>query len=319
MNSIRIRVSLRSLTLCTALLCLTFTAFAQRTSRPARPLNRGAGIPQDILDQYEAREFNGMPYRFLLPEDYDPAQKYPLILSLHGGAGRGNDNESQMRHWTENFTNAAWRAKYPCIVIAPQSDDYWSITGDALPEFTDAELAKFPEAWQSRLREGTLPTEPVKDGSLTKAFALIDKICEDYNIDEKRIYVLGHSGGAFGTWNALWAAPERFAAAIPSAGGMVPWKDPTKFKDVPIWTFHGDADKLVSVDYTRAIYARIKEVGGNLKYSELKNVLHNASKWAFSLEDQKSARGYSTQYASEQCDKTPLVWEWLFAQKLKSP
>lgn len=309
--------TMRTLTLCPALSCLAFTALAQRAPKPARPLNRGAGIPRKILDQYEAREFNGMPYRFLLPEDYDPAQKYPLILSLHGGAGRGNDNESQMRHWTENFTNAAWRTKYPCVVIAPQSKDFWSITGDGTPTFTDAELAELPEVWQSFLKGRSLPTEPVKDGSLTKAFALTDRICEDYNIDKKRIYVLGHSGGGFGTWHALWAAPERFAAAIPSAGGMVPWKDPAKFKDVPIWTFHGNADKVVPVDFTRTIYARIKEVGGNMKYSELKKVGHNASNWAFSLEDEKGAKGYSTQCASERCDRTALVWEWLFAQELK--
>ena len=52
--------------------------------------------------------------------------------------------------------------------------------------------------------------------------------------------LLGHSMGGFGTWNAIWHAPERFAAAIPSAGGLPPWRDPARFKDVPVWgTVHG--------------------------------------------------------------------------------
>ena len=63
-------------------------------------------------------------------------------------------------------------------------------------------------------------------------------------------------------------APDRFAAAIPSAGGLGPWYDVRRIADVPIWTFHDDAE-----------------------------------------------RGFVTHYASDRCDKTADVWEWLFAQK----
>ena len=31
-----------------------------------------------------------LPYRLLLPKHYDPAQTYPVILYLHGAAGRGD-------------------------------------------------------------------------------------------------------------------------------------------------------------------------------------------------------------------------------------
>ena len=39
-----------------------------------------------------------LPYRLLLPENYNPAKKYPLILFLHGAGERGNDNELQLVH-----------------------------------------------------------------------------------------------------------------------------------------------------------------------------------------------------------------------------
>ncbi len=34
-----------------------------------------------------------MPYRLLLPDNYDTEKKYPLVFFLHGAGERGNDNE----------------------------------------------------------------------------------------------------------------------------------------------------------------------------------------------------------------------------------
>ncbi len=39
-----------------------------------------------------------LPYRILLPLNYDASKKYPLILVLHGAGERGNDNEAQLVH-----------------------------------------------------------------------------------------------------------------------------------------------------------------------------------------------------------------------------
>jgi len=281
-----------------------------------RELNRGAGVPQKIVEAYEARVFYGMPYRLLLPADYEPTKKYPLILNLHGGAGVGDDNESNLRNWSAEFVDAAWRAKYPCIVVAPQAAADWSVTGEIVPELTAALKKTYSEAWQARLRERNYPPGQITNGPLTKAFALLDHLAEEYAADTNRVYVLGHSMGGAGSWNAVWAAPERFAAAIPSAGGLLPWKDPAKFRHVPIWAFHGASDPVVPTDFSREIFARMKEVGGNLKYTELKDVKHNTSQYAFSYEGDEPEKGYVTQYSSEKCDKTANVWDWLFAQRL---
>ena len=34
-----------------------------------------------------------LPYRLLLPKNYDASRSYPLILFLHGSGERGNDND----------------------------------------------------------------------------------------------------------------------------------------------------------------------------------------------------------------------------------
>ena len=92
--------------LLTLLLTASISLSAQNRSG-----NKGAGIPPEVLNAYDALEFMGMPYRFLLPDNYDSKKQYPLILNLHGGGGVGNDNESQMRNWTEVFVDQAWRKK----------------------------------------------------------------------------------------------------------------------------------------------------------------------------------------------------------------
>ena len=290
----------------------TSIAFAQNQNR-----NKGAGIPHEALNAYQALDFEGMPYRFLLPENYDSKKNYPLILNLHGRGGIGDDNETQMRNWTELFVDKAWRKKYPCIVVAPQSLDSWSLFNERIPELTSDEIASFGPSWKKRFDSGRYPTTTVSTGSLSMAFLLVDKISRDYSVDTKRIYVMGHSMGGAGSWNAIWAAPERFAAAIPSAGGIGPWKDKSRFKNVPIWTFHGDADPTVPFSFSSEIFDAMKEDGGNMKFTVLKDVKHNASNYAFYYKGDDQEKGYITHESSDRCDPTPNVWDWLFKQKLK--
>ena len=69
-----------------------------------------------------------MPYRILLPLNYDGSQKYPLILFLHGSGERGRDNESQLVHGSMLFLRDSIRENYPAIVVFPQcrNESYWS-------------------------------------------------------------------------------------------------------------------------------------------------------------------------------------------------
>lgn len=267
------KTTMRTFTLCIALFGLTFNALTAQW-------NRGADVPQEVLEQYEALNFDGMPYRFLLPEGYTPSERYPLLVSMHGGSGVGDDNESQILHWTANFVNDTWRSDFKCVIICPQSANGWH--------------------------------KPTADKDTV--FALIDNICQNYSIDENRIYTIGHSGGAFGIWQMLAMNPDRFAGAICSAGGT-DTQDCSLYKDVPIWNFHGDADKTIPVSYSRAIFEEMVRIGGNLKYSEIPGKGHGLSWTSFALEGTKNDGPYPTQFASAQVDRTTSrQWDWLFSQ-----
>ena len=63
---------------------------------------------------------------------------------------------------------------------------------------------------------------------------------------------------------------------------------------IAIWIFHGDKDKTVPTDYSRAMVDAIKIAGGSPKYTEYEGVGHNS---------------WSKAYASLE------TWKWLFKQK----
>lgn len=154
-------------------------------------------------------------------------------------------------------------------------------------------------------------------GVLHKVFELLDALQKEFPIDPDRVYVLGHSMGGFGAFECLAIQPNRFAAAVASAGGLSPWHDPAKFTHVPIWAFHGERDTTVPIGLSRTVFERMKRSNGNMKFTPLAGVGHGASVFAFSYTGDRPGDGFKTQYSSSRCDRTPSVWDWLFRQRRK--
>ncbi|MCP5120158.1 MAG: hypothetical protein GY953_55890, partial [bacterium] len=257
-----------------------------------RKINRGSSLRDKTLaDAYEKHEHRGMPYRLMKPLDVKPGQRYPLIVSLHGAGGVGNDNVSNLRQWNGVMAAPEWRNKYPCFVLVPQS---------------------LPGAmWGPKPSRPELANLYLKD-MLPLIFEVILQLQEEFPIDANRVYALGSSMGGSGTWNIIAAAPEKFAAAIPVCGGRFPEAQADRLVNIPIWAFHGDADRTVPVDRTRDAFAKLKQLGGNIKYTELRGVGHAAWVPAFVYQGDDETKGYRTRFGGERCDRTPNVWDWLF-------
>lgn len=99
------------------LLALVFFCIAQ--------LVIGQDVDEWVLDLHKAHVYKEMPYRIMKPITINPDNKYPVIVSLQGGAGRGNDNRKQFRKWNQVLAKEEIRADNPCYVLAPQANKFW--------------------------------------------------------------------------------------------------------------------------------------------------------------------------------------------------
>ncbi|MCL2700789.1 MAG: alpha/beta hydrolase-fold protein [Phycisphaerae bacterium] len=193
------------------------------------------------------------PYIMIKPKTYDTdtAKRWPLLVHLHGAGGRHLPLETL---WREGANSQAWiREDSPFIVVSP--------------------LCPENEWWQP-----------------AAVMSLVDQLIATMRVDPDRVYLTGISMGGFGTWNTAASYSDRFAAIVPLCGGMDP-EQAVWLKDMPIWAFHGDADNIVPVEYTRGPINRLREANGktngetagkadgdtgvpHIKYTEMPGVDH---------------------------------------------
>jgi len=234
-----------------------------------------SGFAQDSL--YQKKVFNAsnglaLPYRLLLPANYDASKKYPLVLFLHGAGERGNDNEKQLVHGTKLFLTEENRKNYPAIVVAPQcpTENYWgSVT-------VDRTTSPFTLSFDYSRPETT---------ALQAAIELVNSSIADEGVDKKRVYITGLSMGGMGTFEAVYRYPKLFAGAAPVCGGGDVVRYSKKAAKVPFWIFHGDADAVVSVKESRAMVEKLKSLKTIVKYTEYGGVNHNSWDNAFAEPD----------------------------------
>jgi predicted peptidase len=82
-----------------------------------------------VISRFEARAHQSdwvMPYRLFRPDASGPL---PLVLFLHGSGGMGDDNLRQIG-LGNIFGTRVWalpgnQKKFPCYVVAPQTDRGW--------------------------------------------------------------------------------------------------------------------------------------------------------------------------------------------------
>jgi predicted peptidase len=218
------------------------------------------------------KEKDTLPYRLLLPENYDPAKKYPLILFLHGSGERGNDNEAQLVHGSKLFLNDSIRKKYPAIVIFPQcpANSFWSNVDIKTNEKGERDF---------KFQTGGKPTV-----AMDLLQQLVKNIIKDYKIQKKQIYVGGLSMGGMGTFEIVSRNPKMFAAAFPICGGADIAAAP-KFKKVNWWVFHGAKDDVVLPKYSQQIVDALQKINAHVKFTLYPEANHNSWDSAFAEPD----------------------------------
>lgn len=209
-------------------------------------------------------------YQVLKPEVLKKGKKYPLVLFLHGAGERGNDNQSQMVHGSGMFTNPVNQERYPAIVLFPQcpAEGYWT-------------FEKRPE---QLLKEVFLPN-PTITPILSQVMEMMEWHIKNMPVDPKRIYVVGLSMGGMATFDLACRYPDLFAAAIPICGAVHPERLKSAAGKVNFRLFHGDADNVVTVDFSRDAYRTLKQEKAKVEYYEYPGINHNSWTPAFNKED----------------------------------
>jgi dipeptidyl aminopeptidase/acylaminoacyl peptidase len=143
----------------------------------------------------------------MLPKDYDPGKKYPLIVSVHGGPS-----------W-------ACTSKWPS-----------SIMGDMSAASLLGWFVLCPNPRGSYGQGEAFTQGNVKDfggGDYRDIMAGVDAMLKEYPIDASNIGIRGHSYGGYMT---MWAETQttRFAAAVAGAG-LSDWQSYYGLNDIDEW------------------------------------------------------------------------------------
>lgn len=196
-----------------------------------------AGQTGDIRKAYRSPVDETLqPYRLFIPSAYDGSQPVPLLIALHG---MGGDENSMFDGYEGRLKQEA--EKRGILVAAPK---------------------------------GRNPASMYRDTAEKDVLDVLAEVRRDYRIDPRRIFLMGHSMGAYGTWSIAVNHPDLFTALGPVSGGGAP-AGMAKIKHIPQYVVHGDNDKTVSVEQSRGMVAAAKALSAPVTYVEVPGGSHS--------------------------------------------
>jgi poly(3-hydroxybutyrate) depolymerase len=203
-----------------------------------------AGKKGDFERHYVLEAANEiMPYRVFVPKAYDGKTAIPLVVALHG---LGSTEDTWMDAYQQQLPALA--EKYGYLVVSPlgyRSDGFYGFSYGNDPA--------------SRRKQELSEQDVIQ---------VLSRMRQQYKVDPARIYLMGHSMGAIGTWFLAAKYPDLWAALGPIAGTGNP-QAIERIRHIPEFVVHGDADPTVSVAGSRNMVAAMKKLGVEHVYVEV--------------------------------------------------
>jgi hypothetical protein len=175
-------------------------------------------------------------YTLVVPKSYDPLEPTPLVIGLHGGGRGGADGKlvvgsgwQAMNFYQGQCERRGWICACPSALVG---------------------------GWRAK------PNSELIDALLEELFAL-------FNIDENRIYLVGHSMGGGGTWSQGARLPETWAAIAPAASFGVQGIEKLKKTKTGFYVYHSDNDPRTGVMGVRPRMQGLPGSGADFVYTEL--------------------------------------------------
>ena len=215
-------------------------------------------------------------YVVRVPEGYDPAARYPVIVYLHGGVSRPKREDGTWWRREERL------ARDDAIVVAPASwnESLW---------------------WQ--------------DTQIENLAGVLNDLKRTYNLDENRVYLIGISDGATGVFYHAMKATTPWAAFLPFNGHPVVLANPasdvdgemhvTNLRNKPLFIVNGGRDPLYPVASVVPFMRLFQQAGVFLDFRSQEEAGHDVSWW----DDEKPAMDA---FMSEQARRplpARLSWE----------
>jgi predicted peptidase len=252
---------------------------------------RGAVDPRVQQRTYLFADTNEqLPYAVFVSSKVSKDKKNPLIVALHG---LGGDQNTMMR---ANALQLAEEDGY--IMVGPMgynSGGWYGAParfgngggrGPGARGANGAPPAGAPQGGPAAGRGafppastagGTALTDPAKlhEASEKDVMNVLNMIRREFNIDENRTYLMGHSMGGAGSiylgvkYASIWAAVGAEAPATAPAGLTPDNYSLEPAKNIPIIIVQGDMDTLVPVAGTRLWIDKMKDLKMTYQYIEV--------------------------------------------------
>jgi polyhydroxybutyrate depolymerase len=164
------------------------------------------------------------PYESNIPKSYDPSKPTPLLLMLHGFSATPFV-EDRILHITELSDAKGFLAAFPSGTSNSSKMPFWNAT------------------------DGCCDREGSGVDDVTYLNAVLDDMQARYNVDKKRVYLVGHSNGGFMSHRLACDSAPRIAGIVSLAGAV--WKDAAKCNPtapVAVLQVHGTMDDLVDYE-----------------------------------------------------------------------
>lgn len=217
--------------------CSSGSAF--KDTGPGKP----AIVKETLVFEGESR-----PYAVYTPPNYNPKQKYPTILFLHG-LFEGGSNGTSMTAVGIGPAIREHPERFQCIVVFPQT----------------------PGSWKDPAQQ------PL-------AMATLDDAMKRYSIDGSRVTLTGLSTGGAAVWNLGAKYPNRFVALAPICAYSA-YEDVPNLTRRPIWAVSNSTDPFVPAANTHEMTKRINDAGGDVRKTIFSGFGHNC--WDQAYADEK--------------------------------
>ena len=190
-----------------------------------------------------------LQYILAKPADLQPEEKLPFVVFMHGAGARGTDIQDIKRLGIPKYLDKGLPIR--AIVLAPQ-------------------LFSRDIIWNTVIHEVMELIRLIRDG--------------EPNVDRDHVCLNGVSMGGYATWELAMSYTAEFTAIAPVCGGGTPWRA-WRLAQMPIRTYHGDADDTVPLSETLNMVAEVRKAGGDPECLLLHGVGHDIWHWVYEHTD----------------------------------